>query len=50
MMKKNVLVSFPIELLKKVEQYQQENMLTTRNAAILELIRNGLKQSNDQKK
>lgn len=32
----------PSEILRKVEQYQEENGIMTRTAAILELLRKGL--------
>jgi metal-responsive CopG/Arc/MetJ family transcriptional regulator len=38
-----VHLNIPKNLLKKVEDYQIKNGLTTKTSAILELIRNGLK-------
>lgn len=38
-----ILVTMPIELKKDIEDYQFENRVPSRTAAILELIRKGLK-------
>lgn len=38
----NILVNIPEELLEKVKNYQKDNHHTTRNSAVLELIRRGL--------
>lgn len=42
-----VNVTFPNELLQKVEDYQFENRIKNRTQAILELIKKGLEHEND---
>lgn len=37
------LIKFPKNLVKQIEQYQQENMLSSFAGAVYELIRKGLK-------
>jgi len=37
------LIKFPVELVKKIENYQQENQITSFSAAVYELVRKGLK-------
>ena len=32
----------PVDLLKEIDEYQRENMLPSRTAAIIQLIRKGL--------
>lgn len=39
---KQVLVTFPVELLEKVEDFQFENRIQTRNEAIRQLVIKGL--------
>lgn len=39
---KQVLVTFPIELLNQIEDYRFENRKPNRNTAILDLIKEGL--------
>ncbi|MGX5609587.1 hypothetical protein ACWKTZ_24760 [Bacillus cereus] len=39
--KARVEIQIPVSILEKVDIYQEENALTTRTAAILELIRKG---------
>ena len=43
-----VLVTFPIELIEEIEAYWHENKLPNRNAAIRELIKNGLKKEQSE--
>ncbi|MED4456200.1 hypothetical protein [Metabacillus fastidiosus] len=40
--RERVEIRFPVNILEKVDAYQEENMIPTRTAAILELIRKGL--------
>ena len=40
--RQRIEISMPEAILKSVEEYQMQNGLSTRNAAILELIRKGL--------
>ncbi|WP_186672964.1 hypothetical protein [Sporosarcina sp. BP05] len=37
------LIKFPADLVKKIEDYQEENHLSSFSAAVYELIRKGLK-------
>lgn len=48
--KKNtqVLVTFPNELLEKVEDFRFANRIQNRSEAIRELIRRGLEENNDK--
>jgi metal-responsive CopG/Arc/MetJ family transcriptional regulator len=48
MEKQNVALRFPKELLDEVDEYQKQNNITTRSSAIYELIRKGLKQSDNR--
>lgn len=44
-----VNMNYPIELLRRIENYQQKEGIATRTAAILELIRKGLELSEQNK-
>ncbi|WP_156178110.1 ribbon-helix-helix protein, CopG family [Bacillus sp. SA1-12] len=45
--KKHALfVRLPIELVKKIDEYKESRKLPSRNAAILELVKKGLNNSN----
>lgn len=39
------LIKFPADLVKKIEEYQEQNHLSSFAAAVYELIRKGLKHS-----
>jgi hypothetical protein len=36
------LIKFPIDLVKEIEKYKQENYISTFSGAVFELIRKGL--------
>ena len=38
----NKLIGFPLDMLKKVERYKEENYIPSFTAAVFELIRKGL--------
>jgi metal-responsive CopG/Arc/MetJ family transcriptional regulator len=43
-MKQRVEINFPKKLLEDIEEYRKKESITTRTGAILELIRNALKE------
>ncbi|WP_382358615.1 hypothetical protein [Lentibacillus kimchii] len=44
---KRIDIRIPVRLIKKVEKYQEEKDIATRTGAFLELIRIGLKHSEE---
>ncbi|MCU7666837.1 ribbon-helix-helix domain-containing protein [Bacillus thuringiensis] len=48
MERKNIPLRFPKDLLDEVEKYQKDEMITSRAAAIYELIRFGLKYQDER--
>jgi metal-responsive CopG/Arc/MetJ family transcriptional regulator len=43
-------VYLPDDIVKAIETYQKNNYITTRNAAILQLLNQALKQTSNKKK
>jgi metal-responsive CopG/Arc/MetJ family transcriptional regulator len=42
------LIKFPADLVAEIEKYQKENYITSFSGAVYELIRTGLKQSDNR--
>lgn len=42
------LIKFPADLVAEIEKYQKENYITSFSGAVYELIRKGLKQSDNR--
>jgi hypothetical protein len=45
MERQSKLIKFPVELIKKVEEYQKKNHISSFSGAVYELIRKGLEVS-----
>ena len=49
MERQSKLIKFPIELIKRIEQYQKDNCITSFSAAVYELVRLSLSMSEKNK-